>query len=119
MARILVVDDEPDVLLRTRMVLESAGHETFLAADAERALERLAVDGIDLVVLDVCMPIRDGWSVLRAAQAGPLPVPVVILSGRAEAGHIEYARSLGAVAYVPKPYAPADLTAAVVGALGG
>ena len=117
MARILVVDDEPDVLLLTRVVLEGVGHETLLAADGERALERLVDGRVDLVLLDVCMPVRDGWSVLRSLRAGARPVPVIIVSGRAKPGDVDLARSLGAVDYVAKPYDPDGLTAAVERAL--
>jgi CheY-like chemotaxis protein len=75
MARILVVDDQPDALLAARGALVAAGHECVLAADGERALELLARAGFDVLVIDPAMPLHDGWPVLAAA--GRLPVVVV------------------------------------------
>ena len=117
MARILVVDDEPDVLLTMRIELERVGHETVLAADGEQALERLA--GIDVVVLDVTMPVMDGWSFLGALRHGSSTARVVVISGRGGAADARRAVELGAVEYLPKPFLPAQLVAAVEGALRG
>lgn len=115
MARILVVDDEPDMLLVVRMVLDRAGYSTVLAADGEQALERLG--GVDLVLLDVGMPVMDGWSVLAAARARALPVRVVVVSGRRAPGDVRRAFDLGAVDYLRKPFPPDRLLVTVAGAL--
>jgi CheY-like chemotaxis protein len=120
MARILVVDDEPDVLLFVRIYLEGAGHETVLAADGERALEHLDAHPVDLVLLDVCMPVMDGWSVLetineRVGQAGG--TRVVVISGRPAPGDLRRAFELGAADYVRKPFEPEQLVEAVHAAL--
>lgn len=119
MARILVVDDQPDILLLMRVLLEPAGHETLLAADSERALERLDAESVDLVLLDVFMPVRDGWSVLRAIQAKEKPARVVIVSSRAAPEDLQRAFDLGAVGYLPKPFLPDQLLAAVDAAMAG
>lgn len=118
MARVLVVDDEPDVLLVVRIYLEAAGHETLLAADGERALERLAAEPVDLVLLDVCMPVMDGWSVLEAIRARGGGTPVVVISGRPAEGDLRRAFDLGAADYLEKPFGPEELVAVVEGALG-
>lgn len=118
MARVLVVDDEPDVLLIVRIYLEAAGHETQLAADGERALERLAAEPVDLVLLDVCMPVMDGWSVLEAIRARGGGTPVVVISGRPAEGDLRRAFDLGAADYLEKPFGPEELVAVVEGALG-
>lgn len=103
MARILVVDDQPDSLLAARMALVDAGYDCVLAADGERALEVLSDGGVDAMVIDPAMPLHDGWPVLAAAG----PVPVVVVSNAAPfAGRL------------PKPFAAADLVAAVSAALG-
>ena len=111
MARILLVDDEPDALLVMRIHLERAGHETVLAADGEQALERL--DGVDLVVLDVCMPVMDGWSVLEAVRARGHGPPVVVASGRPQPGDLRRALDLGAADYLRKPFLPDRLVEVV------
>lgn len=102
MARILVVDDQPDTLLEMRLVLEAAGHEAVLAADSDRAGERLAAGPIDLVLVDVAMPTGDGWAVLHAAGRSGSPVPVIVVSARATATQLKRAEELGASAYLPK-----------------
>lgn len=109
MARILVVDDEPDTLLGARAALVDAGHDCVLAADGDRALELLARGGFDLVVLDPAMPLHDGWLVLAAA--GPLPVVAV-----SNVGWLGPRPEVAAT--LAKPCAPADLVAAVAAALG-
>jgi CheY-like chemotaxis protein len=106
MPRILVVDDQPDSLLAARAALVGAGHDCVLAADGERALELLAAGGFDAVVLDPAMPLHDGWPVLAAAGA----VPVVVVSNATPAPT--------AASVVSKPFAAADLVAAVSSALG-
>lgn len=115
MATILLVDDEPDALLVMRIHLERAGHETRLAADGEQALDRL--DGVDLVLLDVCMPVMDGWSVLEAVRARGASARVVVVSGRPRPGDLRRALELGAVAYLPKPFLPHRLLEVVGGIL--
>ena len=79
-----------------------AGHRCVLAADGERALELLAAGGIDAVVLDPAMPLHDGWPVLDAAS-----VPVIALSPLTRGAGDRVA------VRVPKPFAAADLVAAV------
>jgi CheY-like chemotaxis protein len=105
MARILVVDDQPDALLGALAALTAAGHRCVLAADGDRALELLAAGGFDAVVLDPAMPLHDGWPVLDSAA-----VPVVVTSTVAVAG----AR---AAVRLPKPCPPDDLVKAVETAL--
>ena len=115
MARILVVDDEPDTLLSLRMYLTAAGHETVLAADGEQALERLQREPpFDLVLLDVCMPVMDGWSVMEATAE---PTRVVVISGHPAPGDLRRAFELGAADYVRKPFVPERLLEAVNAAL--
>src|SRR5438552_14783576 len=104
MARILVVDDEPDILLLHRLNLEAAGHEVLLAADGMKALERIAVDRPDCVVLDVMMPVLDGWGVLEALQGRADAPPVLVVSAKSAAADVEHAISMGAKGYLAKPF---------------
>src|SRR3982074_3396009 len=104
MARILVVDDEPDILLLHRLNLEGAGHEVLLAADGMKALERISADRPDCVVLDVMMPVLDGWGVLEALRERSDSPPVLVVSaksGRAAMGH---ALRMGGAGYLGKPF---------------
>ena len=96
--KVLIVDDEPDVLLTLRMILESEGFDAALAADGETALRRIDEEHPDLVVLDIMMPVLDGWFVL-AELAGRSRRPVVIVCS---------AKS-SAADYVTKPWDADDL----------
>lgn len=118
MARILVIDDEPDILLLLRMVLEEEGHDSLLAADGESAVARLEREAVDLVLLDVCMPVMDGWQVLENIRARSAPPPVIVISGRSLPGDHRRAKELGAVDYVRKPFDPIELLATIETALG-
>ena len=105
-SRILIVDDEPDSLLRARAALAAAGHDCVLAADGERAVELLTGGGFDAVVIDPAMPLHDGWPVLTAADT----VPVVVVSrAGVDPGNV--------AARLSKPCRPDDLVAAVTAAL--
>ena len=109
MTTVLVVDDEPDILLLHRLNLEAAGHNVVLAADGLTALGRIADERPDAVILDVMMPVLDGWSVLARLQADPDSPPVLVVSAKSSPGDIARARRLGAADFLPKPYNADDL----------
>jgi len=115
-ATVLVVDDEPDILLLHRLNLEAAGHEVILAADGMTALERIAERRPDCVVLDVMMPVLDGWGVLERLRAVATPPPVLVVSAKSTQADMEQARRLGAQDYLIKPF-DRDVLIARVGAL--
>lgn len=104
MARILLVDDEPDILLMLRMSFEDEGHEVVMAADGRMGLERLAEHRPDVVVLDMMMPVIDGWGVLQAMQVEGDETPVIIVSAKSDPKDCKRALELGAVEYVTKPF---------------
>jgi DNA-binding response OmpR family regulator len=112
MARVLVIDDEPDVLLLCRVNLEHAGHEVFEALDAERGLQLAHAEKPDAIVLDLMLPRRDGFDVLRELEAAQdlCAVPVLILSAKAKWEDRVRGWQAGASEYVTKPFSPAVLT---------
>lgn len=113
MARVLIVDDEPDILLMLRVNLEADGYATALAADGESALQRIGEETFDLVLLDVMMPVMDGWGVLdRLADESTAPL-VIVVSAKSSRRDMARALEMGAVAYVTKPFSPLDLSAVV------
>jgi len=114
---VLIVVDEPDAMLRLQVDLEAGGYQTVLAADADTALERLATLPVDLVVLDVMMPVRDGWTVLESMQLQSAPPPAFIVSGRASADHLARAARLGASGSLASPVTATALREAVAVAL--
>lgn len=112
-ALVLIVVDEPDTLLVLRRDLETSGHQTVLAADADMALARLATLAIDVVVLDVMMPVHDGWTVLEALREGHSSPPVIVVSGRAGPLDLARARRLGAFGSLSAPVSADQLNQAV------
>ena len=113
MSRILIVDDEPDILLMLRLNLEAGGHEVVMAADGENALERIDADEPELVVLDVMMPVLDGWGVLERLQRRAAPPAVVVMSAKTADRDIGRALRLGAADYLTKPFDPDRLLGAL------
>jgi DNA-binding response OmpR family regulator len=111
--RVLIVDDEPDVLLLLRIELEAEGYETLLAADGETAVRRILEERPDVVLLDVMMPVVDGWGVLQRLAEHRTDTRVIVLSAKASDGDVAHALELGAHEYVTKPFEPAALLATV------
>jgi DNA-binding response OmpR family regulator len=111
MARVLVVDDEPDVLLLCRLNLEQRGHEVVEAPNGDAALELVRSATPDLVVLDLMLPGIDGYQVLQALRAGDetSSVPVLVLTAKSLQADRERSRQLGAAAFLTKPFLPDEL----------
>ncbi len=102
--RVLVVEDDPDLLVVLRVNLTAAGLEPILAGDGRTAISRIEAERPDAVVLDVMLPGIDGWSVLEDLHAMGDPVPIVVCSAKKNAEDMERARELGASGYVVKPF---------------
>lgn len=111
--RILVVEDEPKTAEFLRKGLVESGFGVDLAADGDRGLE-LARDGAhDLIVLDVALPRRDGWSVLKRLREEGHSVPVLFLTARDEVADRVKGLDLGADDYLVKPFAFSELLARI------
>lgn len=113
MPKILIVDDEPDILLMLRINLEAEGYETALAADGETAVRRIDDDFPDVVLLDVMMPVMDGWSVLETLSTRAVSPRVIVLSAKTASRDIRRALDLGAADYLTKPFEPETLLATI------
>lgn len=111
MSRILVVEDEPEIMNVITTYLQRDGHEVLSAGDGDKALE-LARTGVDLVVLDVMIPKPDGLEVTRLLRTAS-PVPILIVSARGEESDRVVGLELGADDYLTKPFAPRELLARV------
>ena len=108
---VLVVDDEPQVVWMLQFSLEAEGFQTFAARDGRTALDELRQHRPQLVLLDIMMPVMDGWSVLqeiRDLPEGERP-RVVVVSARATLRDRAKAAELGAIAFVAKPFNVDDL----------
>jgi len=111
--RVLIVDDEPDILLLLRVALEAKGHETALAADGDSAVRRISKESFDIMLLDLMMPVMDGWGVLDALRGLANRPRVIVVSARTTRPDIVRAVDLGADDYVVKPFSLPELVARV------
>jgi len=101
--RILIVDDNTDIITLLQSVLLAEGHRVIVARDGLEALQQEAAATPDVVVCDVNLPRIDGWEVCRRIKARR-PVPVMLLTVRAEHGDIERSYDAGADLHLPKPF---------------
>lgn len=116
---VLVVDDEVDVQLTLRIVLETAGYRVTEAASAELALMILDTSTPDLIVLDLVLPGMDGWEFLRhLRERGLERLPVVVVSATGDPGQKAIADEAGCQAFFAKPFGAEALRTAVAEILG-
>lgn len=112
-ARILIVEDNPDLAYGLRTGLEIEGYEVQVAEDGEKGLERARAWKPDLVMLDLMLPGMDGYRVLKSLREGGSDVPVLILTARGEEADKVLGFRLGADDYVTKPCGVLELLARV------
>jgi DNA-binding NtrC family response regulator len=120
--KILVVDDDRIVLDSCRRVLESEDFRVFLVSSAREAIEFLETEYIDLMIMDVKMPEKDGMYILdKIREKWPLELwpelPVLVMSGYPTPNTIHDIRKRGARDFIPKPFTPDELLEAVHKAL--
>ena len=108
---VLVVDDDAAIRDAVRDVLEDAGIGVETASDGAEALSRIEVRRPRLVLLDMRMPVMDGWAFARELRERGVELPVVVMTAAADARR--WAEEIGANGYVPKPFAVSELIAAV------
>jgi CheY-like chemotaxis protein len=111
MARVLVIDDEPDVRWLLRLSLERVGHEVLLAEDGLRGVAMAQRQKPDAIVLDLMMPVMDGYGVLDALakDTRTAHLPVLVLTAKAIPDEEERVTRAGARRFVTKPFDPNDL----------
>ena len=109
--RVLLVDDYPDAREMYCEYLEFSGFEVVEAANGLEALQRAGEESPDIILMDLSLPIMDGWEATRRLKADPrtADIPVVALTGHALSGISEGARKAGCDAFVTKPCLPDDL----------
>lgn len=113
MARILLVEDSPEVSLAVREILASAGHTVVEAASGKAALKSLHASQFDAIVSDIWMPEMDGIQLLKEIRGAGNNIPVVVISGGAPNAPLTYtaplAATFGANIVVYKPFEKAEL----------
>ena len=118
--RILVVDDEVDIVNLVRLILEDAGYEVQASVSGVEALDKLRNEQFDLVLLDVMMPTFTGWDVLRELrrQSKTKEVPVALLTARASPRDDNRQHPSEFCDYIPKPFGAEDLVSRIEEILG-
>ena len=113
MAKILVVEDEPDIALGLQLDLTDEGHTVELARDGEEASRRVKESGWDLILLDVMLPLKDGFEVCRGLRRAKIRTPVLMLTAKAQEAEKVMGLDMGADDYVTKPFSPRELRARI------
>ena len=118
---VLIAEDEPSILESLDFILRRAGWSIASVTDGDAALAAIRRDKPRLVVLDVMLPKRSGFEVLKQIRADVLTrdLPVLILTAKGQAQDRRIAEELGASSFVTKPYANADVVGAVRRLLAG
>lgn len=111
--RILIVDDEPELLEQVGRMLRRQNYTVDTALDGETALEQLFAEPYDLVLLDIMLPEKDGFAVLLELREEKIPTPVLMLTARGEIDDRVKGLDMGADDYLAKPFSMAELLARI------
>ncbi len=113
--KILIVDDEPNIVISLEFLMKKEGFEVAVANDGEEALAKVASFNPDLMLLDVMMPKKSGFEVCEALRADPGrgSLQIVMLTAKGRDTEVAKGLALGADAYVTKPFSTKDLVAKV------
>jgi DNA-binding response OmpR family regulator len=116
--KVLIVEDEPNILVSLEFLLKRAGHEVAVARDGSEALRMMPGLRPDLVVLDIMMPVVDGFEVCRRIREDGPPRPkILMLTARGSQTEVAKGVTAGADAYFTKPFATREFVQAVAGLL--
>lgn len=118
--KILIVDDEPNIVMSLEFLMKKAGFDVAVAVDGEDALAQVARLNPDLVLLDVMMPKKSGYEVCEALRSDPARagMKIVMLTAKGRDTEVAKGLALGADAYVTKPFSTKDLVTQVAELLG-
>ena len=113
--KILIVDDEPNIVISLEFLMEQSGYEVAIARNGEEALEKIASFEPDLVLLDIMLPLLNGFEVCQRIRENRQwnRTKVIMLSAKGREIDVSKGIALGADAYVTKPFSTKDLIAQV------
>ncbi len=117
--KILVADDEPNIVISLEYLMKREGHEVIVARDGQEALDAIYRERPDLVLLDVMMPRKSGFEVCQTVRADDTldPVRILMLTAKGRETDIAKGQALGADAYMTKPFSTRELVDRVAGLL--
>jgi DNA-binding response OmpR family regulator len=113
MTKVLIVEDDTVIADGMARHLSSAGFDPVVVGKGEQGLARLRFERPDVLVLDLMLPERDGWSVIESARAEGIPTPIVVVSARGTEHDRVHALEIGADDYLVKPFSMNELVARV------
>jgi DNA-binding response OmpR family regulator len=118
--KILIADDEPNIVTALEFLLQKSGYEVLLARDGEAALQQIELHLPDLVLLDVMMSVKSGYEVCQRMRARPewQRIKIVMLSAKGREAEVSKGLSLGADSYVTKPFSNKELVSRIDALLG-
>lgn len=118
--RILIADDEPNIVLSLEFLMQRAGYDVEIVDNGEDALARAAAQPPDLMLLDVMLPRLSGFEVCQRLRAMPAcrALPIIMLTAKGRDGEVSKGLALGATAYITKPFSVQDLVGEVKRILG-
>lgn len=117
MTRILVVEDEQSIAFALKIDLESEGYVVEVLGDGAAAVDRGKQDGLDLILLDVMLPKKDGFDVCRELRRAGCNTPIILVTAKTQEAEIVMGLEGGADDYITKPFSPRVLRARVKAAL--
>ena len=118
MARILICDDEPNIVVSLEFLMRRHGHEVRVVGDGDGVLAAVAEFDPDLVLLDLMLPGKDGYEVCQALRAGGHRMKILMLTARGREAEIAKGFAVGADDYLTKPFGTQDLVTRVQRLLG-
>jgi DNA-binding response OmpR family regulator len=113
MTRVLIVEDEPVIAFALEADLQTEGYSVTVATNGDQAIRLAKSDPVDIILLDVMLPGKDGFEVCRALRHAGLKVPIIFLTAKAEEAEKVLGLELGADDYVVKPFSPRELRARI------
>lgn len=118
--KVLIVDDEPNIVISLEFLMKREGFEVSIARDGEEALRKVEETVPDLILLDVMMPKKSGFEVCQQLRANPAfaGLKIIMLTAKGRDTEVTKGLDLGADAYMTKPFSTKDLAAQVRSLLG-
>lgn len=118
--KILIIEDEVELVEMIKMRLEASGYDVISAYDGEDGLDKARKQGPDLILLDLMLPKMDGYQVCSALKKDKnySSIPIIMLTARAQKSEMKLGMDLGANAYITKPFEPPMLMASIKELIG-
>jgi two-component system, OmpR family, alkaline phosphatase synthesis response regulator PhoP len=109
--KILIVDDEPSIIVPVQFLMEQNGYDVMVAFSGEEAMEIIAENKIDLILLDIMLPVIDGFEVCQRVRENPQwnKIKIILLTALGSDANIEKGLALGADAYITKPFSNIEI----------